>query len=389
MPSSAAARSHIVLALWVALAAACAGAPQPAPVGAIARAPFEVDLGGWTSQAELVHPAPDGPHGAGPFPTVLLIHGNGPHDMDVTLPGPDGGSKMFQAFADHLAARGFAVVRYHKRFVKAPGRFDARFWREQSTFVFTEDAGKVLDAALALPPCDRERIVLYGWSEGTAVAAALAAARGDVDALVLQGVVGLPWRDMVRSWLLDVALPYAQSADGTITADSLAVALRGDGGMVAKLGAAFFADPNAQRRGAVAVSTLLDQDRDGALDPDREVRPAIEPMLDFAFSPQGNVYVYAEGRAVPVVPEQAAALRDLPVLVLQGEHDASTPPAGARAVADAWRAAGGRQVDVVVFPGLGHTLGPPRSPIDDCGRAIDPAALATVAPWLARITASR
>ena len=291
--------------LVLALPTACRAGPAEVSdqaVGPVARRSFEVDLGGWKSAAELVHPAVDGPHGPGPHPVVLLIHGNGPHDMDVTLPGPGGGAKVFKTIADVLAARGFAVVRYHKRFVKGPGRFDARFWREQSTFTFTTDAGKVLDAALCLPGCDPRRVFLYGWSEGTAVAAALALQRTDIDGLVLQGPVGLPYRDMVSSWIFDVGLPYAQApGGGPVTAASLAAALRGAGGLVAKLGASFLADPATQYSARPTVSPVLDTDGDGELDPDREVRAASAAMLDFAFSPQGNVHVYAEGRTVPTV----------------------------------------------------------------------------------------
>lgn len=366
---------------------ACGSVPVSAPVpepavGAVQRQPFTVDLGGWTSAAELVHPAAGGPHGSGPWPLVLLIHGNGPHDMDATLPGPAGPTKLFGIIADVLAARGFAVVRYHKRFVKGPGKFDARFWREQSTVTFTADAGKVLDAACALPGCDPERVFLHGWSEGTAVAAALAVQRTDIDGLVLQGAVGLPWRDMVRGWILDVGLPYAQSAEGPITAASLVAAQHGSGGMVAKLGASFFADPTTSYGKKARVSPRLDTDHDGALDPDREVRSAIEPMLDFAFGPQGNTHVYAAGRTVPTVTEQATALR-CPVLILQGENDASTPLQSARTLAAALREAG-RDTTLWELPGLGHTLGPAASRIDDCGRAPSEAVFVPVAGWLAQ-----
>ncbi len=384
---------HLVALLAAWSGTACHSGPGPArepSLGAVEREPFEVDLGGWVSQAEIVHPAPNGPYGPGPYPIVLLIHGNGPHDMDVTLRGPDGTTKLFATIAEVLAARGFAVVRYHKRFVKGPGRFDARFWREQSTFVFTEDAGKVLDAATRLPACDGHDVFLYGWSEGTAVAAALAAARSDIRGLVLQGAVGLPYREMVRSWILDVGLPYAQAEDGSVTAASLAAAQTGNGGMVARLGASFFVDPASRARGQTQVSTMLDADGDGVLDPQREVRAACDTLLDFAFGPRGNVYIYADGRTVPPVGEQAAKLHGMPLLVLQGENDASTPLRSGRAVVAAWRAAGGRDVTIRELPGLGHTLGPAASLIDDCGRAPTEATLAPVAAWLAaRVTASR
>jgi len=373
-------------ATFLLLGAGCHSGPAPAralAAGPIVRVPFTVDLGGWTSAAELVHPAAGGPHGPAPHPLVLLIHGNGPHDMDVTLPGPDGGTKLFLQIADVLAARGCAVVRYHKRFVKGPGKFDARFWREQSTVTFTADAGKVLDAALALAPCDRQAVFLYGWSEGTAVAAALATQRTDVGGLVLQGPVGLPYRSMVRSWIEDVGLPYAQGPEGgPVTAAKLAAAQRGPGGMVARLAASFFADPASQRTGKLAVSPLLDGNGDGALDPDTEVRPAIDAMLDFAFSPQGNCWIYANGRTVPTATDQAPKLH-MPVLILQGENDASTPRRCGETLAAALCAAGNPDVTLTVLPGCGHTLGPAQSCIDDAGRPPAESTLVPVADWLA------
>lgn len=372
------------------LLAACNSVPRdaevpgdlPLAVAQVTRVAFEVDLGGWTSKAELVHPVVGEAHGSGPWPVVLLVCGNGPHDMDVTLPGKDGG-KLFARIADVLAARGCAVVRYHKRFVRGPGDVDARFWREQSTPQFVADANKVLQQALTLPPCDAQRLFVYGWSEGTAVGARLAVERGDVDGLVLQGPVGLSWRDSVRFWIEQVALPYAAGPDGgSITAKELADALAGNGGMVAKLGSRFFADPTPGPDG-MRVSTLLDTDGDGALDPDREVRPRLDEMLDFAFSPFGNVYVYADGRTVPDVTAQAAQL-PMPVLILQGENDASTPRAGGHALAAALRAAGNRDVDLRELPGRGHTLGPAASLVDDRGRLPDDATLLPIAGWLAR-----
>ncbi|MBL8747777.1 MAG: alpha/beta hydrolase [Planctomycetes bacterium] len=378
-------QSLVRLLTILSFAVACAAPPPAAaevPISPVVRAPFAVDLGGWTSAAEVVHPDPAGAHGRGPWPVVLLVHGNGPHDMDVTLSGPDGPTKMFASIADALAARGFAVVRYHKRFVKGPGRFDARFWREQSTPVFAVDAGRVLDSLAALPVCDRSRMFVWGWSEGTAIAAELATKRQDVRGLVLQGPVGLPWREMVRGWILDVGLPYASLPDGSgVTSESLAAALNGHGGMVAKLGASFFADPASARTPKPAVSPLLDANGDGRLDPDTEVRANVERMLDFAFSKQGNVWIYAEGRTLPTCTEQAAHIA-VPVLILQGTNDASTPLRAGRVLEEALKREG-KDATLWELPGLGHMLCPAASTIDDSARAPDAKVLVRAAGWLA------
>ena len=235
-----------------------------------------------------------------------------------------------------------------------------------------------------MAPCDRQRVFLYGWSEGTAVAAALATQRQDIDGLVLQGPCGLPYRAMVQSWIEDVGLPYAQGADGgAVTNADLAAAQTGPGGMVAKLAVSFFVDPASLRTGKPVVSTLLDQNGDGQLDPETEIRAALPDLLDFAFSPQGNCYIYAEGRTVPTVTEQAPKL-PMPVLILQGEHDASTPRRAGVALHAALVAAGNRAATLMLLPGLGHTLGPCPSVLEDAGQAPAEATLVPIAGVVAR-----
>jgi pimeloyl-ACP methyl ester carboxylesterase len=377
--------SNAFLLIVVAAIGGCGRAPvnltSAAPIVEIESVPFEVDLGGWTSAAELVHPVKAGAYGDGPWPTVLMISGNGPHDMDVTLPGEGESFKLFAQIATELASRGCAVVRYHKRFVEGPNKFDPRFFVEQSLVTFAADAQKVLNASLLDPRCDPDRVFLYGWSEGTAIAAQLATERGDIDGLILQSAVGLPWRDMVRSWIADVGVPYAQGKDGgTVTNEKLAAALEGKGGMVAKLGASFLAEP-MRPGGSIRVSSRIDSDGNGELDPETEIKASMDAMLDFAFSRLGNVHLYSLGKTLPTVTEQAAKLK-LPILVLQGVNDASTSLLSGRTLAVALKASGNDRVKLMEFPGLGHTLGAASSVFDDLGRSPDTETILPICEWI-------
>src|SRR5262245_1260045 len=51
------------------------------------------------------------PRSAGPFPALILISGSGPQDRDETVAG----HKPFLVLSDHLARRGFAVLRLDDR----------------------------------------------------------------------------------------------------------------------------------------------------------------------------------------------------------------------------------------------------------------------------------
>jgi uncharacterized protein len=66
----------------------------------------QVGSGAWVLPATLTLPK-----GEGRFPTVVLVHGSGPHDRDTTL-GPN---KPFLDLAWGLGSQGVAVLRYEKR----------------------------------------------------------------------------------------------------------------------------------------------------------------------------------------------------------------------------------------------------------------------------------
>lgn len=59
-------------------------APDTPANAAVDRVGFAVDLGDFETAAELTYPAGQ----TGPFPTILLIAGSGPADMDFTLLDP-------------------------------------------------------------------------------------------------------------------------------------------------------------------------------------------------------------------------------------------------------------------------------------------------------------
>lgn len=381
---------RLVIGLWV-FSTGCAHAPESpqspriATPRSVVSIPFQLDLGGWTTEGVVTHPATESKGET--FPLVVLVHGNGPHDMDTTLPQrpmPNGDlvepARLFKSIAEGLSRRGYAVARYHKRWVRGPGDADPAFFSGQSTLVFKEDLTTVLDHVQSFGVVNSDECFLYGWSEGTAIAAALAQERPEIRGIVLQGAVSQTWRDTFRFWIEEVAIPYADGNEtpGVVTASDLAAALNGGGGVVARLGTAFLVD-RGWRKGPPPVSSYIDKNSDGQLDVEMEIKPLVPQMIDVAFGPMGNLYVYAEGRTVSDVGTQWGSI-PCPVLALQGENDASTPALGLRKLIGSKRDAARR---AIYFPGLGHTLGPAESLSDDLGRPMEiEVVLPAVASWL-------
>ncbi len=377
--------SRIVLPVMLGTLA-LSGPAMAAPLGrsaaqvAVATQAFTVDFGDFQSKAELTYPA----NAAAGSPAVILIHGAGPADMDFTVSGGNGApvSHIFKDIADYYTPRGVAVLRYNKHYVAGPNQADVAKYAMLDLTQIERDAEQVLLAAEHNPHVNAHRIYLYGWSEGSVIAAALAARHPEVAGLIVQGPVAEPWRDTIRYQILRVGLPYALSfaADGKITADVLQKAFTGSGGLTAKGDLIYFIDQSFNQTHQVTVNSFLDANGDGALDPSSEITPGVERLLDLLFSPQGPFGIYGPGRTLPTVTEQAPTLT-LPVLILQGANDANVPAAGAQTLDSVL--AGHADHTLKVYAGLGHSLGPAGSISDDGFRPIAAAPMDDTLAWIA------
>lgn len=353
---------------------------------AIVRDSFTVRFGDFESRGELTYPA----SGEAPFATVILVHGSGVVDMDHSIISTDPmtgqpvvTSTIFSDIANFLSARGFAVVRYNKRFVNGPNDADwMRYSAEVDLHTMVSDLHTVIDYVSHHPAVDAERLYLYGWSEGSTVAAQAAVDSSRVAGLVLQAPVALPWRETLSFQIYEVGVPYLRSVitDGTVDNNDLFTLFLGGGGMVASGIANYIADPVAAQTWTIQVNPLLDFNGDGVLQIDEEILSGLAYVLDFAFSPMGYFSIYADERALPVLMEQVDRL-DLPVLILQGTHDANTPLHGAEQLVAAMEQAG---VDVTfrVYEGLGHSLGLAQSLFTDHFAPIEKAPLEDLVRWL-------
>lgn len=374
-----------LVALWTLVA--LAAAPE-ALAESIAREQLSLQLGDWTSVAELAYPA----EGTPPFPTVVLIPGSGVADMDHTVVsafeyGPEGPaslSSIFRDIAQRLAEQGFAVVRYNKRYVTGPNQADFNRFYLLTLDDFLDDARSVVETAKAHPLVDEDRLFLYGWSEGSTLAAALVAERDDVAGLILQAPVVFPWKDTFVYQTLQVGWPYLVSLveDGAITGNSLFRGIGGDGGFVAKSIMSYLVDPSGYASGMIRVNPALDSDQDGRIALGSELTMAsLLRLMDSAFQPGGYLWIYGPDAALPTVGDRLTVLQ-VPLLILQGGRDANVPPEGAKVLHASLTRLGHPDVTLRWYPELGHSLGETESVEKDNFQPIASEPLDDVVGWL-------
>ena len=143
-----------------------------------------VQLEGFRTRAQLTYPSSQ----KSPFPTLLLLHAGYPSDLNASF--FENGtviSRNFLTIAEHLSARGFAVIRYNKRFVTSATEIDQQRYDTLGINDFVADARAVLKVMGSHPLVDAKRIFVLGWSEGALVGVKLALEKPDLRGLVLIG----------------------------------------------------------------------------------------------------------------------------------------------------------------------------------------------------------
>lgn len=119
------------------------------------------------------------PAGGGPFPALLIVHGSGAGDRDLTV-GPD---KPYRDIAWGLAQQGVAVLRFDKRAMVNPRWYAGRAFTVWDETV--QDAVSALAVLRAQPEVDPQRVVMIGHSLGGMLAPRIAQADGKLAGIVL------------------------------------------------------------------------------------------------------------------------------------------------------------------------------------------------------------
>jgi len=329
----------------------------------ITREQVRIDLGqGWVTKAELTYPST----AEGRLPLVVFLHGSGRNDMNQTLPGGKGST--FVPLAQAVGRAGNATLRFNKRGVTDIGPVrttdPAQLTPEKPYHRTQQDAAAVLRFAARLPRVDRSKIFLLGHSEGTNVAANLAAdpksfGIPEPAGVVAMGVLGKPVKQLLTfqvhgRLLLQLHDEFDLDGDGRLTATEAADGLVGQPREVAELfrtvlldGAKVRAATDANRDGRIAIDTEAGAvlRANTGIDAYPDV-PGLDPFL---------VSYIKDLARFPTVT-QALPRFSGPTLLLNGENDLETPPRAAIAADAAVAAAGNKDHQLVVYPGLAHTM---------------------------------
>lgn len=367
--------------------------PMATPLGgAVERVPLTIDFGDFEAAAELTYPAT----GDGPFPAVVLIPGSGPYDMDFTIRDYQTGeirSTIFLDIANYLSANGYAVLRYNKHYVTGSDEMaDAQTYYENFTFdILLNDARSAYETARERPEVDPDRIALYGWSEGAPIAVQLALSEPDVAALILQGPAAEQFKEIFTyqnrvlgvRFLTEIA---DANQDGQVSLDELFAGAAQYPGTVTGFAILIALDLTGDQSSAPQLNREVDANADGLLDIEGEVIPYLDEFFatfDEASAAGGTLYgpQYASDQQFPPVIETIVDL-PIPILIIHGENDANVSPELSERVEAALAEAGHPDHSLILYPGLGHSLGPAATVFDDNFAPISPEPLADVLAWL-------
>ena len=329
----------------------------------ITREAVRIDFGqGWVTKGELTYPSGS----KGRLPVVVMLHGSGHNDMNQTL--PEGKGSTFVPLAQAAGREGFATLRFNKRGVTDIGPVEstdpAQLAPKNPYNRIQQDVSAVIRFAAKSPRVDPSRIFLLGHSEGTNVAANLAADPKKYGipkpaGVIEMGVVGLDIEQLLTlqiygRLLLQMHDEFDVDADGRLTAAEAVNGLKGQPKEVADQFRAVLLDGDK-------VRATTDTDRDGQVAIDAEAGPVLRESTGI------DAYPNVPGIDQPVVdyltdiarfPTVSEALPRFsgPTLLLNGENDLQTPARAALVADAAVAAAGNKDHKIVIYPGMAHTM---------------------------------
>lgn len=327
------------------------GACIPVEVTGTTELPIVIERDGWRADGVLTLPVADGPDEAYQAPVVVLIHGSGPHSRHGGVSsalGVDFGTTVdvYRSFADQMAARGVATLRYDKRTCLAevvpdcanrladyPGDVNAIMVDD-----FVEDARAAIRLAAAHPAIAENDVIVAGHSQGGSFVPHLVATEPSVSAGIGLAAAGLP--------LLD----------------TLAGQLRANADHLASLNPTTFASDIDQLHAlADRYETELAQ-----------VLAGTWPEPSWLGSSQAAWQNFAAWTDRPTTDLAGVADRGAPLLYVSGDLDFNIWPAHLERYRTLAASTAGLDLTTELFPGVTHAFVPVVAGVPPVGHEVDP-----------------
>ncbi|RLV75166.1 hypothetical protein D3C57_138110 [Streptomyces rapamycinicus NRRL 5491] len=328
----------------------------------ITREAVQIDFGkGWVTKGELTYPRDT----RGPLPIIVMLHGSGLNDMNQTVAK---GKSTFVPLAQAAGSEGYATLRFNKRGVTDIGPVEstdpAQRAPKEPYNQIQQDAATAIRFAAKSPKVDPSRIFLLGHSEGTNVAANLAA---DPDkyripkpaGVIGMGVVGVKFRQLITlqiygRLLLQLHDELDVDGDGQLTAIEAVNGLAAQPKETADQFRSVLLDGDK-------VLSSTDTNHDGQVAIDAEAGPVLRKSTgidDYPNVPgldQSLIDYINDISRFPVVSEALPKFSG-PTLLLNGENDTQTPARGALVADAAVAAAGNKDHKSIIYPGMAHLM---------------------------------
>jgi len=278
-------------------------------------------------------------------PAMLIIAGSGPTPRDGVALGKVV-HYTYRDIAEHLAARGFAVLSYDKRCV---GASECR--QQSSLDDFVSDAQKALAFLRGRAEVDPARVAVFGHSEGGYIAATLGSYDEKLAAVVLASTAGRTLgkllREQVQNRMTEAGRPEAEIK-----------------AYLGKLDRVLSAIQNGRH------DFTAEQ-----IDPNDTLLVGLTKNPEFVMSLLIND------------PLQIVAAVHAPILVLQGEKDIQVSVRDAQYIEEALKRTNHPDFTLRLLPDVDHLLKTNKGAAtlqsySDASRPVDPGMLTMLTEWL-------
>jgi uncharacterized protein len=266
------------------------------------------------------------PRTGGPFPTVLLVAGSGPHDRDETLAG----HHPFLVLADALSRSGFAVLRFDKRGIAS----STGDYNSATTEDFASDAEAAIAFLKTRHDLNMKKFGIIGHSEGG----------------IIGPIVAVRNPQQV-SWLVLLAAPALKGEETLLLQSKLIAQAGGLGDEQIAVSLAFdrkaYSLVREEHDPAALQKKLSDLVKASGLSGSMPL-PALQSQIRMISSPWFRYFLDYD--PIPNLKKLTC-----PVLALDGEKDLQVPPAeNLPAIQSAFESSDLKDFEVAKMPNLNH-----------------------------------